>query len=167
MRHSYDLLVEEGHVGHHTMAIIYAKHFGKCTSQSDQQDQDESIVAAISVAFIAKDFRGDVVARQRLNWQNHVQTLQREGQFRQMYRMNLTSFNRLLSLVSDDLVVDQSKSKSRTGIDCITPELRLHCTLRYLAGGLFHDIRTATGMSISAFYSAVRAGIHAINKCTS
>ena len=88
------------------------------------------------------DFRRGAIQRKRLNWDAHVNTLMHEGQFRWMYRMSLSSFNYLLSMLRKDISVNDRKSRARTGTDPIVPEIILHCTLRYLAGGSFHDIRT-------------------------
>jgi hypothetical protein len=39
----------------------------------------------------------------------------------------------------------------------------MHCTLRYLAGGSYHDIHTNAGISIHTFYKCVHHEIDAIN----
>ena len=48
----------------------------------------------------------------------------------------------------------------------IIPELCLHaCSLRYLAGGSYSDIKFFTGMSVPSFYRVVWKCIDAINEC--
>ena len=82
-----------------------------------------------------------------------------------MHCINLSSFNCLLSMLRKDISVDGWKSRARTGTDPIVPEIMLHCTLRYLAGGSFHDIRTSCGLSKTAFYGAGWKGVNAILAC--
>ncbi len=60
----------------------------------------------------------------------------------------------------------QSHNASK-GKQPIVPEIIMHCTLCYLAGGSIHDIRVCAGMSVSSFYRAVRCGIDAVNACLS
>ena len=73
---------------------------------------------------------------------------------------------KLLGLLSKDLKVNEGKSWNRTsGVDPMGPELALHCTLRYLAGGSYHDIRITAGISKLAFYYSLHKCIDAILKC--
>jgi len=48
--------------------------------------------------------------------------------------------------------VNEDMSRRRTGKDPVTVEMMLHCLLRWLAGGSYHDIKLSTGISQAAFY---------------
>ena len=71
----------------------------------------------------------------------------------------------MLFFVSRDrLEVDKQMGSLRGG--AIIPELCLHaCSLRYLAGGSYSDIKFFTGMSVPSFYRVVWKCIDAINEC--
>jgi hypothetical protein len=56
----------------------------------------------------------------------------------------------------------QSKIASK-GKHPIIAEILLHCTLRYLLGGSYHDIHTSVGFSSSSFYTFIYQGINTIN----
>jgi len=80
--------------------------------------------------------------------------------------MSLESFEKLLEMLQPWLLVNQEKARNASkGEDPISAELIMHCTLRYLAGGSVHDIRTTAGMSKTSFYQSVYRGIDAINRC--
>jgi len=103
---------------------------------------------------------------QHLDWKKHIKRLKKERQFDQMYRMRYASFCKLLSLLSPVLKVDQLQAQRRPrGSGPISEELILHCLIRYMAGGLFHDIRVNAGMAKSTFFSAIHRGIDAVNRC--
>ena len=56
----------------------------------------------------------------------------------------------------------RSKGKSP-----ISVEIMLHCTLRWLGGGSYLDIRLSAGISVPSFYRCVHACINAIVLCES
>ena len=130
-------------------------------------DEEELETFAIALSFVlAHDTREDYVVRQRLNWKKHVKMLRRERQFKEMYRMRHTSFNKLLDLLRPSLIVNDKQARCASkGHSPIIPELILHCTLRYLAGGSVHDIRVTAGLSRASFYRVVTRCIDAINDC--
>jgi hypothetical protein len=85
-----------------------------------------------------------------------VQRLIEEGEFSKMYRMRYESFNKLVQLLSPALLVDVNQSRRRSiGAEHVYVELVLHCLLRYMAGGSFHDIRESAGLARSTFFSTV------------
>jgi hypothetical protein len=90
----------------------------------------------------------------------------REKEFKKFYRMNLSSFNELLGLLRPHIKVNfKQSSNASNGRHPIIHEIILHCTLRYLAGGSYHDIRTTAGLSKSSFYHCIYHGIDAIDNC--
>jgi hypothetical protein len=96
----------------------------------------------------------------------HVKKLHKEGQFERMYRMSYTSFKKLLALLKPYLLVNERQGNCRTGRNGpLTPELILHCLIRYMAGGSHHDIRVLAGLPISPFLYYLHRGMDAVNRC--
>ncbi len=62
-------------------------------------DDDFEIIAASAAAVLSKNFRGDFLVRQWLNWNEHVKRLERERQFQRMYGMSVASFKKLIDLL--------------------------------------------------------------------
>ena len=58
-------------------------------------------------------------------------------------------------------------AKRRTGksVRYITTPIALHCCIRWLSGGSFHDIRLTAEMSKTSFYIYAYRCIRAINEC--
>ena len=80
--------------------------------------------------------------------------------------MSYEAFNGLLNLLQSDLEVNATKPRNQTSNQQpIGPEMRLHCTLRYLAGASYLDVIIHTNVSQAAFYSCVFKGINAICHC--
>ena len=145
----------------HPFDLIYIFMFTKPTG-----DDDLETVLAMSAMILSRNFRGDFIVHHSLNWQHHVKLLLKEGLFKRMYRMSLESFEKLLEMLQPWLLVNQEKARNASkGEDPISAELIMHCTLRYLAGGSVHDIRTTAGMSKTSFYRSAYRGIDAINHC--
>jgi hypothetical protein len=128
-------------------------------------DDNFEVIAALAAAVLSTNFRGDFLVRQQLNWNEHVNRLQRERQFQKMYRMSVASFNKFIDFLQPWLGVNCKQShEASQGKLPIVAELIMHCTLCYLARGSVHDISVVTG-SVSLFYRALRCGIDAINSC--
>lgn len=77
--------------------------------------------------------------------------------------MSPESFERLVSHIRTDLEANESMASLRGGV--IIPEIRLYCTLRWLAGGSYSDIYLFTGTSRPSFYRIIWQTIRAINNC--
>ncbi|EGZ12290.1 hypothetical protein PHYSODRAFT_317433 [Phytophthora sojae] len=80
--------------------------------------------------------------------------------------MDGAHFNRLVDMLRPSLSVDGVMSTRRTGVAPISEEVVLHCTLRYLAGGSYLDIRDVAQLSVASFYRCLNKGIFAILNCT-
>ena len=76
--------------------------------------------------------------------------------------MEEASFNKLVELIAPRIEKDPKMSTLRTGKSPITPEIALHCLLRWLSGGSHHDIRMSAGVSVTTFYVYVHKCIYAI-----
>jgi hypothetical protein len=98
--------------------------------------------------------RDPSVFEQRLMWADYIERhSRRDRTFTRRLRMNLESFNKLLELIREDLLVNQKMADLRGGP--IIPELCLFCTVRWLAGGSYLDIIDITGISVASFYRIV------------
>jgi hypothetical protein len=75
-----DKVVEDCNMLTTAMASVYSFLFPSLNFDVDN-DEDE-LMAALIVALLAKDCRGDVIRHQRLNWHCHIKSLKRQGLFR-------------------------------------------------------------------------------------
>jgi hypothetical protein len=94
--------------------------------------------------------RNESIIEQRLVWNNFIGKYGTRPDFERSIRMKLSSFTVLLSYIRQDLLVDDVQASKRGSP--IIPELCLFCTIRYLSGGSYLDIRFMTGISVSSFY---------------
>lgn len=134
---------------------------------SDDDDDYNLVAAACAAQFFCRRRRAAPHKQKRLNWKRHVMRLNKEAQFDRMYRMPYSSFLKLLEILSPYLMVNEVQANRRTrGQGAITPELILHCLIRYLAGGSHHDIRVVVGIPKSTFFSCLHRGIDAVNRCS-
>ena len=114
--------------------------------------------------------RKSFYVRNRLEWDNHVRELTKEGPiaFCRLYRMQHSSFVKLCHIIRPFVRVNEEMSRRRSnGKGSITVEIMLHCTLRWLGGGSYLDIRLSAGISIPSFFRCVHACINAIVLCES
>ena len=129
------------------------------------------LLASIPVAL---DDRDNPFFRERLNWSEHVTELNKEGPnaFFLMYRMHYPSYMKLCSLIDHSVKKNVDMANRKTGnchihstVGVITTPIALHCCIRWLAGGSYHDIRLTAGMSRASFYQYAHRCIAAINEC--
>ena len=106
------------------------------------------------------DYREPAEFVQRLAWEEFFATHAQGRYFRRHLRMGLESFNILLDELGDSIRVDNMKSRGQGG--AIIPEIRLFCTLRWMAGALYTDLFIYTGISCSSFYRVIWHTIGAI-----
>jgi len=108
-----------------------------------------------------KEERDSSLFEQRMIWSRIVERHSTRFPFKRHLRMELQSFNKLLSFIRQDLEVDMLQAARRGG--AILPELCLYCTLRWLAGGSYSDIYMFAGISKSSFYRVLWKTINLIN----
>ena len=99
-------------------------------------------------------------------WEDHVNDLT-EGEFKAAYRMNLTSFEKLLSIVEKYIEpIDEIKAlNSRPNAGRVPVVIELACTLRYFAGGQVTDLRLIyKPISRNRVYRAINRVTRAIVK---
>jgi hypothetical protein len=141
--------------------------------QGDNEDDEDFVKAAMvlrvlvlltaSVLLLIPDERQSAWFEQRLAWEQYSLRHHDRGTFARRLRMRLDSFQKLVVLIQDDLLVHEHCANMRGGV--IIPELCLYCTLRYLAGGSYLDISDVAGISQASFYRVIWKTITAIVKC--
>jgi hypothetical protein len=109
------------------------------------------------------DERNPSIIEQRLVWSNFVDKYGARPDFERSIRMKLSSFQLLLSYICQELLVDEAKASARG--TPIIPELCLFCTIRYLSGGSYLDIRFLTGISVPSVYRVIWKTMMAIVNC--
>lgn len=138
-----------------------------CRMETDADDDNDdllSIAEDLCLASALLAYRNNKITRSRLRWQQHVQLLLHENQFHVMYRMTIGSFNKLLELLTPKLQLNERFGRLSSG-EPISCEIMLHCTIRYLAGGSYHDIRQTASISKPSFYRVIWHTISVINNC--
>ena len=85
-------------------------------------DERDAIAAVMEVEF-GKRHRGSLVPRQRLSWDQHELILQREGSFQRVYRMSLATFDRLVELLTPQLIRCSHMADLRNGL--VTPRMQV------------------------------------------
>ena len=139
------------------------------TTFSESYDTDSAelllplFLLSFGVLFIVPESRNPSVFEQRLLWDQYCNKHIVRGTFKRRLRMSKQSFDKLLSYIYDDLVVNANQAYWRGG--AIIPELCLYCTLRWLAGGSYLDICDIAGISQASFYRVVWKTITAIVLC--
>ena len=136
---------------------------------SDEEREEETflIVCALAAGYIEEEEnrkRPSFHARDRLEWQKHVDELLAEGNFAfsRLYRMEYHSFLKLCDIIRPKIEVDETMSRIRTGHGPITVEIMLHCLLQWLGGGSYLDIRLCAGISAASFYRCIYKCVDAI-----
>jgi DDE superfamily endonuclease len=118
----------------------------------------------VSALYMFPVSRNSSLIEQRLRWNEYCSRHQQRGTLFRRLRMRKDSFDKLVLLLVESLVVDQVAANKRGGP--IIPEICVYCTLRYLAGGSYLDISDIAGISQSSLYRVVWKTISAIAKCT-
>jgi len=134
------------------------------SSNVSSSSSDISFAEDLCVASIALTHRVDRMIAVRMNWHRYVESFLHENLFHVKYRMSIASFNKLLNLLRPALQLNH-KYAVMTGMEPICCEIMLHCMIRYLAGGSYHDVRATVFISKPSFYHLVWHTIDCINSC--
>ena len=116
----------------------------------------------ISLATEALSIRSSKFTRSRINWARHAHALEQEGRFYSFYRMTLHSYEKLAVYLYSAVDVNETMSTRSTGKLPITPEIVLHCCLRYLAGAAYEDVQVIAQISVPSFFRILWIGMRAI-----
>lgn len=133
-------------------------------SDSDEE-RDEAFIIFSAASIHSRQERQPFYVRDRLLWQEHVTELRKEGpdNFTRLYRMSYEAFSQMCDIIRPNIEVNEEMSMRRTGKPAIITEIGLHCLLRWLAGGSYHDIRMTAGISHSSFYRIMYKIVDEIN----
>ena len=133
----------------------------------DEDDDSEQLLQLFTLAygtdFLIPQKRQSAIYEQRLAWDAYCDKHTRRGTFERRLRMKKQSFDKLLSYIREDLMVDLRQACRRGGP--IIPELCLCMTLRWLAGGSHLDICDIAGVSQASFYRVIWKTIIALVLC--
>jgi hypothetical protein len=122
------------------------------------------MVAAAYTVFVHAVPRDPALFTQRINWACFNETYGHRKEYQRHLRMPPEDFNFLLELIHPALSCDQIQSLKR-GHSPILPEIKLYCTIRWLAGGSYSDIHLFAGISVPSFYRVLWECIDALNNC--
>jgi hypothetical protein len=132
-----------------------------------EEDDDDSLLQvfmhSVCQLLVTPEERNASHLDQRLAWNEFANAHAQRGTFDIRMRMSKASFDKLLAMIQESLMVNETKASIRGGT--ILPELCLYCTLRWLAGGSYLDITDISGISKSSFYRVVWKTITAIVQC--
>lgn len=142
--------------------------------EDEEQQEDNNVVIVVLLAIFtyisqvvsactAIIDRNPSLFEQRMLWNRIIERHSGRFPFKRHLRMEVESFDKLLSYIRADLEVDQRMAALRGG--AILPEICLYITLRWLAGGSYSDIYMFAGISSASFYRVLWKTINAINKC--
>jgi len=76
--------------------------------------------------------------------------------------MEYSTFLKLCTSISPEILVNHGIYRHRTAKDAKTVAIMLHCLLRWLGGGSYLDIRLSAGISPARFYSCIYKCMDAI-----
>jgi DDE superfamily endonuclease len=116
------------------------------------------LIFAYDVIIFDSDERNPPEQEQRLNWAEHCLRSERRGTFHRMYRISPDSFARLAVLLEGAMTANRHDVRGP-----IIPKVRLHCVIRYLAGGSYLDICAIAGIHTSTFYYVLWKTCDALN----
>jgi hypothetical protein len=139
------------------------------TMNSNNEEDETTIAVATAVVAVFyttvpdKEKHDTSVFDQRLCCNRFTELHRHHCIFTCHVRMTLTSFTKLLGYIRDSLLVDSDMASLCGGV--IVPEIQLYCTLWYIAGGSYSDIKFFTGISTASFYRVVWRTIRAIVQC--
>ena len=128
---------------------------------SDEEEEQSLLFVAAHVALQRKDPH----CREKLVWNDHVAKLNRDGPFgfHNGCRMHHPAFMKLCNLIEPEVIKICKFAPNHEGV--MTVEVALHCTIRWLSGGSWFDIRDVVGISKSSFCHCCHRCIQAINQC--
>jgi hypothetical protein len=87
----------------------------------------------------------------RLSWEEHVKFLG-PREFRRYYKLTPTNFERVLHRIRPDMERQGPKNTSDKKVDA---KIMFACTLRWLAGGNYMDIKLVHGISETSFWNGI------------
>jgi hypothetical protein len=99
---------------------------------------------------------------ERLNWDEHVRSFSRD-EFKKAYRLSREAFQGVLEGIRAVLTTGDQLQAARSSSGPVAPEVRLAVTLRWLAGGSFHDIHRLHKISKEEMFNSIWKVVDAVN----
>ena len=134
-------------------------------SISDDDDDNDVVYGVIDMmaAFVQlkADTRKFKWQEDRLVWDDYVAKLEHKNEFHGHFRMSKKAFTKLCELLRVYIAVDEVKARNSVDTEPIYPELVVAVSIRWLAGGIWDDIKDAFGISRSSFYRVTGTFINA------
>jgi hypothetical protein len=118
------------------------------------------LLILLAISLEVGESRAPSVFDQRLEWGKFMKKHGKRDFFRRHLRMKPKSFKKLISFIKEDIQPNERMADMRGG--AIIPEIRLYCTIRWLAGGSYSDIMIQAGISKASFYRILWQTIRAI-----
>ena len=108
--------------------------------------------------------RSEKYRHQRLDWKTHLAMCEATCGFQRRYHMTFETFNKLVSLLRDDLQIHRTNSRSSTkGVSPIDTEIIVAAGLRYLGGETTKSVADIFGMSLDSSRRVIRKFCSAVN----
>ena len=128
---------------------------------SEEEEEESLLVVATCVALSRKDPH----CREKLAWNDCVAKLNRDGPlgFHNGCRMHCPIFMKLCRPIESEVIKISKFAPNHNGV--MSVELALLCTIRWLSGGAWFDIRDNAGISKASFCHCCHRCIQAINQC--
>ena len=126
----------------------------------DMETIFQVVLFVVGIMSVMQEPRNPSLYEQRIAFDSYSERHEQRNTFKRRLRMSKSSFDKLLSFIKEDLMVNETKANMRGG--SILPEVCLFCTLRWLAGGSYLDICDITGISRGSFYRVLWKTIFAI-----
>lgn len=101
--------------------------------------------------------------RENITWES-VCTRYNDYEFRMAHGVDLPTFHHLLDDIRPHIEDDDRGHGGQRNGHRVSPEIKLHMTLRWLRGGQYHDAMLGLGVSRSCFFTTVWKVIDAINR---
>ena len=115
-----------------------------------------AMMAVATVATNVLETRSSSHVEPRLDFEKFTHKLNTEpgDKFYNMFRVQSISFNKSWMLLEPHCLKDLRMSNLQTrGHNPVTTQLSLHCCIRWLAGGSYHDIRNHVGVLVTTFHA--------------
>jgi hypothetical protein len=144
----------------------YTPHVLDSDDESEAEGRDMMVMVADYLNarnIVDRRSRNKRVEYVRLDMKAFLRQYINDPSFDSTIRMNRRTFNLLVSLLEPSLLVNEEMASKRGG--AITPSMCVYLTLRYLAGGSHHDLKSHLGISKASFYRCLDKTKLAICNC--
>ena len=146
----------------------FAAFIEEMEEDEDEDEEDDSYLVMLNVLYLRlKDKRSIKYKHNRINWNEHVEMLHHTGEFefQRRYHMTEESFNKLVEMLREDLMIDIVQSmRASGGNPPILPELVVACGLRSLGGVKRTEVADIFGMSITSAHRILHKFLDTVSR---